>query len=251
MLLVGGFVLLEPAGYVKHFGDVMAGTAADAVWFLGNADQHGVDVEEFEGGIKLFGFGDGSAVVGFAGHDQSWRFDFGDEIGERALHVLLGVFPGIAGEPIFCGPGNIAGQDEAVPVDDGIEARGGAEAFGVLDGPSGEDAAAAAAGNEEIVGVDVAFGDDGVDAAIEVGEIVAGIGVVDEIGKFFAVAGAAAWIGVEDDVTHRSPDLFFKIEAVAVIAKRAAVNFQDERIFLGGIEIGRLNDPALDFAIVF
>jgi len=49
----------------------------------------------------------------------------------------------------------------------------------VLDGPAGEDAAAAAAGDEEIVGVDVALGDDGVDAAIEVVEIVAWIRMMD------------------------------------------------------------------------
>jgi hypothetical protein len=44
-LLVGGFVLLEPAGHVEHFGDVMAGAAADAVGFFGDADQDGIDVE--------------------------------------------------------------------------------------------------------------------------------------------------------------------------------------------------------------
>ena len=99
--LVGGLVLLEPAGYVEHFGDVMAGAAADAVRFLGDADQDGVDVEEFKSCVELLGFGDGSAIVSFAGHEQSWRFDFGDEIGERSLHVLIGVFPGNAGEPIF------------------------------------------------------------------------------------------------------------------------------------------------------
>src|SRR5208282_4687310 len=86
--LVGCFVLLEPAGYVKHFCDVMAGAAADPVRFLGYADEDGVDVEELEGRVELFGFGDGSAIVSFAGHQQSWRFDFGDEIGQRALHVL-------------------------------------------------------------------------------------------------------------------------------------------------------------------
>src|SRR6476661_2229968 len=168
----------------------MAGTTADAVRLFRNADEDGVDVEKFQSRVELFGFGNGCAVIRFAGHDECGGFYFGDEIGERALHVLLGVIPWIAGEPIFCGPGNVAGEDKAVPVNDGIEARGGAKAFGVLDGPGGEDATAAATRDKEIASVDVAFGDDGVDAAIEVGEIVTGIGVVDEIGEFFAVAGA-------------------------------------------------------------
>ncbi len=140
---------------------------------------------------------------------------------------MLGVIPGIAGEPIFRGPGNVGSEHEAVPVDDRIERGGGAEAIGVFDGPSGEHAAAAAAGDEEIVGVDVALGDDGVDAAVEVVEIIAGIGVVDEVGEFFAVTGAAAGIGVEHDIAQGSPDLLFEIEAVAVVAKGSAVNFQD------------------------
>src|SRR5712692_116430 len=246
-----GFVLLEPAGYVQHFGDVVARAAADAVGLFRDADQHGVDVEKFQGGVKLLGLGDGCAVVGFAGHDEGWRFDFGDLIGKRALHVLLGIFPGIAGEPVFCGERDVGGEHEAVPIDDRIERGGGAEAIGVLDGPGSEHAATTAAGNEEIVGVDVAFGDDGVDAAIQIVEIVAGIGVVDEVGELFAVAGAAARVGVEHDVTHSGPDLLFEIEAVAVVAEGPAVDFQDQRIFLGGIETGRLNDPALNLALVF
>src|SRR6266852_3185449 len=246
-----GFVLVEPAGYIQHFGDVMAGTAADSVRLFRNAHENGLDVEQFQSGVKLLGFGDGSAVVGFASHDEGGRFDFDNLVGERALHVLLGIIPGVSREQIFCGERNIAGEHEAVPVDYRIERGGCTEAIGVLDGPGGEDAATTAAGNEEIVGVDVAFGDDGVDAAIEIVEIVARIGVVDEVGEFFAVAGAAAGVGVEHDVTHGGPDLFFEIEAVAVVAEGSTVNFEDERIFFGGIEGGRLNDPALDLALVF
>src|SRR6266851_4170589 len=246
-----GFVLVEPAGYIQHFGDVMAGTTADSVRLFRNADENRLDVEQFQSGVKLLGFGDGGAVVGFASHDQSGRFDFDNLVGERALHVLLGIVPGVSREPIFCGERNIAGEHEAVPVDDRIERGGCTEAIGVLDGPGGEDAATTAAGNEEIVGVDVAFGDDGIDAAIQIVEIVAGIGVVDEVGELFAVAGAAARVGIEHDVTHGGPDLLFEIEAVAVVTEGPAVDFQDQRIFLGGVEAGRLNDPALNLALVF
>src|SRR6266853_6697839 len=98
-----GFVLVEPASYVEHFGDVVAGAAADAVWLFRNADEHGFDIEKFQGGVKLLGFRNGCAVVLFAGHHQRRRFDFADLIGQRALHVLLAVVPGIAGKPILCG----------------------------------------------------------------------------------------------------------------------------------------------------
>jgi len=65
-------------------------------------------------------------------------------------------------------------------------------------------------GDEEIVGVDVALGDNGVDAAVEVVKVVTWIGVMDEIGKFFAVAGAAARIRIENDVALAASTCFSK-----------------------------------------
>src|SRR5260370_4084937 len=245
-----GFVLVEPAGYVEHFCYVMAGTAADTVRLFRNADEHSVDVEKFQRGVKLFRLGDGRAVVLCDSHNQGRRFDFADVIGQRALHVLLGVVPGIAGKPIFRGERNVAGEHEAVPVDDRIERGGGTETGGVLDSPGGEHAAAAAAGNVEIVGVDVALCDDSVDAAIEVVEVIAGIGMMDEVGELLAITGASARVGVELDGRRIITKMLFEIEAVAVIAKRSAVDFENERIFFGGIEAGRLENPALDLALV-
>src|SRR6266581_2023591 len=99
--------------------------------------------------------------------------------------------PGIAGEPVLRDKGNVGCEHKAVPVDDRIERSRGPKAVGVLDGPAGEDAATAAAGNKKIVGVDIAFGHYGVNAAIQVIEIVAGIGVVNQVGEFLTVAGAA------------------------------------------------------------
>ncbi len=63
------FVLFEPARDVEHFGDVVAGAAADAVRLFGNTDKNGIHIQEFESFVKLFGFGNGSALVGLAGHD--------------------------------------------------------------------------------------------------------------------------------------------------------------------------------------
>src|SRR5256885_16425701 len=74
---------------------------------------------------------------------------------------------------------------------------------------------------------------------------------MNEVGKFFAVTRASSRVRIEHNVPHRSPDLFFKIKAVTVIAERPAVNFENERILFRGVEIRRMNDPALDFALVF
>src|SRR6202521_1301733 len=221
------FVLFEPASNIQHFGDVVAGAAADAVGLFGNADEDGIHVEEFERFVELLGFGNRRAIVGFAGHDQCGRFDFGDEIGEGALHVIVGVVPGKTGEPVFGNEGNVGGEREAIPVDDGIERSRGAEAFGVLDGPAGENAAAAATSDEKIVGVDVALGDYGINAAVEVVKIVAGIGEMDETAKILAVAGAAARVEVKTDVAAGSQHLLFEIETVAVVGEGTAVNFKN------------------------
>src|SRR5262249_1489971 len=112
-------------------------------------------------------------------------------------------------------------------------------------------ATATPAGDKKIAGVDVAFGDDCVHATVEVIEIVAGIGMMNQIGEFFAVTGAAAGVGVQDNVSARGKELLFEIKTVAIIRKWAAVNLDDQRIFLGRIKVGRLNDPALNFALVF
>ena len=51
----------------------------------------------------------------------------------------------------------------------------------MLDGPAGENAAATATGDKKIVRVDVAFGDNRVDPAVQIVKIVAGIGVMNEV----------------------------------------------------------------------
>jgi hypothetical protein len=74
--------------------------------------------------------------------------------------------------------------------------------------------------------------------------------VVDEIGKLFAVTGAAPRVGVKDDVVLGGPDLGVEVEPIAKVREGTAVNLQDQGIFLGGIKTRRLDDPAFDFAFI-
>src|SRR5262249_40599832 len=157
----------------------MARATVDTVRFFWYAHQNRVDIEQLQRRVELFGFGDRRAEVGFSSHHERRSFDFTDEIGQRALHVLIRVFPRIAGKPIFGDERNVRGEREAVPVDDRIKRRRSAETISVLDGPAGEHATAAAAGYVKVVRVDVTFGDDGVDTIVEIVKIVAGISVVD------------------------------------------------------------------------
>src|SRR3989442_456519 len=103
----------------------------------------------------------------------------------------------------------------------------------------------------ELVRFNVSFGDDAVAASVEFVKIVPWIGVMDKIGKFLAVAGTSGGIYVENHIASRGQHLLFKIETAAVVGEGTAVNFKNQRILFGRIEIRRVNDPALDFTIVF
>ena len=110
----------------------------------------------------------------------------------------------------------------------------------MIDHPAGENTAARATGDEEVVLIDVVLGENRVDAGVEVLEIITGIGVVNKIGELFAVTGAAPRVGVKDDIVLGSPDLGVEVEAIAVVREGTAVNLQDQGIFLGGIKTWRL-----------
>ena len=100
------------------------------------------------------------------------------------------------------------------------------------------------------VRIDVSPGEDGIDAGVQIGEIVAGIGVVDQVPEFGTVAGAPSRIGVEHDIATRGHELLFQIEAITVIGERPAVDLKDQWILLGGIKSRRLDNPPLDFAVI-
>ena len=42
-----GFVLIEPAAHVQNLGNQVAREAADAMWFVGHAHDHTLNVLQF------------------------------------------------------------------------------------------------------------------------------------------------------------------------------------------------------------
>src|SRR5215472_16511567 len=74
--------------------------------------------------------------------------------------------------------------------------------------------------------------------------------MVNQVGELFSIARAAARIHVQNHESLRGPNLLDGVEAIAVICKRPAMNLKDQRILLRRIEIRRLHDPSLDFALV-
>jgi len=74
---------------------------------------------------------------------------------------------------------------------------------------------------------------------------------MDEIGRILRRNWCCRGDGVEHDVAECCPDLLFEIKTIAVISKRSAMNFKNERIFFWRIEIGRLDNPALNLRLSF
>ncbi len=69
---------------------------------------------------------------------------------------------------------------------------------------------------------------------------------MNNVAELFAVAGGASRIDVQHHEAARSLDLHFMLESDAVHGVRAAVDFENEGILFRRIEVGRLDNPALD-----
>ena len=92
---------VEPVEGVNDLSDLMAWVTAEAVGLARKAHESGLHFQEFERRVVLLGFGYGSAEVFIAGHQQSGRLHIFHQRNYRAFHVVVGVVPRIAGEPVF------------------------------------------------------------------------------------------------------------------------------------------------------
>jgi hypothetical protein len=177
--------------------------------------------------------------------------DVAHQADRRVPEVVLGVLPGQARVPVLpVRRVGVGGQRVAEPVDHRLGHDRGAEAIGLADDPRGEHAAAAAAGDEQVVGVDEAARDHRIDAADQVVVVLARVVLVDQVGELGAVARAAARVGVQHHVALRGVELDLRREVRAVGGEGAAVDLEQQRVALGQIEVGRVDDPALDVAAV-
>src|SRR5688572_2473634 len=201
--------------------------------------------------VVLLRVADGCAKVAVADHDERRRRHGANERQRRAAPVAVGVFPRQLREPVLRHVRrNVGRQNRARPVDDGLLRRGRLEAIRLADDPGGQDAAARAARDIQPVGVDEPRRYARVDGAHEVGVVVAGIAVLDQVRELFAVRRRAARIRVEHDVAGARVELHVGRERRAVRGVRPAVDLEDQRILLAAVEIGRRDEPRADRAAV-
>src|SRR2546427_743308 len=92
-------------------------------------------------------------------------------------------------------------------------------------------AAAAAARDEQVRGVDVPLGNRRVHARVQIVEVVTRVAVVDQIAELLAITRATARVDVEDDVVAGRPELLHEVKAVAVVREGPAVDLEDQGVF--------------------
>ena len=201
--------------------------------------------------VELLGLRRRRAQVIQTDHDQGRCLYITHQRYGREFEVLLRMGPGRAGiagvvvaEPV------VGVQCFAVPVHHRFDHRRRAKAPGFANDPGGHEAARAAPGDVQALGVDIAALKHRVDAVHNVVVILAGIVVIEQVGECFTVARAAARVGEEHHVAGGGVELHFRREALPVVADRAAVVFHQQRIGVGGIETRRGQDPALHVAAI-
>ena len=112
----------------------------------------GVDLAQLQRLVVLLRLRDRRAVVLLAGQQHGRRLHVADQRQRRAAPVVLGLLPGRRAEPVAVEERvDVGGQHEAVPVDDRLGDDRRAEAIRLADDPRGQHAAAAAAGDEQVV----------------------------------------------------------------------------------------------------
>src|SRR5271166_3155750 len=100
--------------------------------------------------------------------------------GRAFLEIGL-AFPGRAAEPIGSELGEVGGVPEVLPIGDGALRNGRFETIRMADHPIGEYAAAAAAGNRQLVGIHPAALDQVVHTSHQILVVVARVVVLDDI----------------------------------------------------------------------
>src|SRR5262249_57850669 len=117
------------------------------------------------------------------------------------------------------------------------------ETIGVSHDPRGQHAAAAAYADEEVLVVNEALRQRGVNSGHQVVVILAGIRILDAVDEILAVTGRASRVGVEHGVTVGREVLERPIPRDRIHRPRAAVNPQHHRIFLARLKIGGFYQP--------
>jgi len=199
---------------------------------------------------EFVGLWSGNFAVAVADQDERGGFGFFDEVDGGAFGVDVGiVVDGFAEErnhPLV----NEIFAVIALPVGEACACHGGFEAAGLRDGPHGHVAPVAPTADAQAIVVDGGDFNGFVDAGHDVFEVA--IAEISDVGagEGFALAEAAAGIGLENKIAGAGERRIIIGGAWPFREDRGsgtAVNADYQRVFLVGIEIAGVKEPALDF----
>ena len=182
-------------------------------------------------------------------HQQRRRGHLADRHQRRVREPVAGIVPERLLEKTVGEERDVGVPGHADPVDDGTTHGRRGEPIGLANHPARKDAAAAAARDVHPRRLDVAPGDDRVDAGHQVVIVGPGVVVIDPVAEGAAVPGAAARVDKQHHEIIGGKVLKHPVERDVVHRERSAMDFKDQRILLRRIERRRLDDPALDLGV--
>ena len=140
----------------------------------------------------------------------------------------------------------IGSQHEARPIDHWLCHNSRSKAVGIANNPCGQDTTTGATGDKQLIGIDIALGDQGINARDQVVVVVAGVGEVNLVGECLAVTRAAARVGVEHHVPSRCVQLHLGAVIGAVGGVRTTMNLEDHGVLLLRVKAWGFYYPAFD-----
>src|SRR5215469_10117991 len=203
---------------------------------------------------ELVGLRCRALAVAIADDDKSGRARVLDEVDRRAFgvdrRIVIYGRAEVRDHPLIDGVLAVV----ALPVRQARAGDGGLETVGLGDGEHGHEAAVAPAGDAYALRIDGVFRLNGVHAFEDVTQVAVAEVLAVGFGEGLALAEAAARIGLQHEVAERGESGGAQSAAPAPARLRgrggAAVDFDDQRIFLAGIEVLWLEQPALDAELV-
>ena len=205
-----------------------------------------------QGGEHLQGVGHPAAVVLVRLDKEGRRLALVGIFERRAVPHLLRAVPrvGLHRAQIVV-VADVGGQALADKVGDGALGGHRGKAVGVADHPVGHKAAVAAAGHADSGRVDLRiFCQHHVGELHQVVVVQHAVARATDVGKFVALAVAAARVTEKDKVALVGPKLHLVEKDFAVDRLRPAVDIQNGRIGLVRVVVHRLDDPAIDLDAV-
>src|SRR6266576_470646 len=147
-------------------------------------------------------------------------------------------------------PANVARTEHGSHVADTTIGNSDLKAVGVTNEPVHHEATVAAPNDSQALLIDIPSLEHLINTLQNIDRRLFAPGVAYSISKVVAITNATTWVGIKDDIALRNEKLHFVEEAIPVLSMWTTMNFNDERVLSGWIEVVRLHNPAINWPAV-